>query len=240
MRIVVWNCAMSLHTKWEHLFALRPDIAVIAECAEPTILWSKLNCEPTCDVQWVGDNPNKGLGVFAFPGFSLERDDSYNSRFKQFLPVNVSGQTNCSLLAVRAFNGRTKDTPRSYSAETLSAIDYYQHFLSTWQSAIAGDFNNSVVWDHQSKISNFSAIALRLKQLGLTSAYHDFMGVSFGSELDQTLFFRKSALEYHIDYCFIPQGWTAHDVVIGKREQWIGISDHAPLFVDCSENYEAV
>ena len=97
MRIVVWNCAMSLHTKWERLLGLRPDIAIIAECAEPSILWSKLKCKPACDVQWVGDNPNKGLGIFAFPGFSLERDDRYNSRFKQFLPVNVSGQTNCSL-----------------------------------------------------------------------------------------------------------------------------------------------
>ena len=131
MRIVVWNCAMSLHTKWEHLLPLRPDIAVIPECAEPRILWSKLKCEPVCDVRWVGDNPNKGLGVFAFSGFSLERDGSYNSRFKQFLPVNISGQINCSLLAVWAFNGRTKDAPRSYSAETLSAIDDCQPFLST-------------------------------------------------------------------------------------------------------------
>jgi hypothetical protein len=106
------------------MLALRPDIAVIAECAEPSILWSKLKREPACNVQWVGDNPNKGLGVFAFPGFSLKRGDSYNSRFKQFLPVNVLGQTKCSLLAVWAFNGRRKDTPRSYSAETLSAIDY--------------------------------------------------------------------------------------------------------------------
>jgi len=235
MRIIVWNCAMSLHTKWDNLIGLRPDIAVIAECAEPRILWAKLKCEQKCDVQWIGDNPNKGLGVFVFQDYSLERDDSYNSRFKQFLPVNVSGLTNCFLLAVWAFNGRRKDEPRSYSAETLSAIDYYQHFLSSWQSVIAGDFNNSVVWDHQSKISNFSAIASRLKQLGLTSAYHDFMRVPFGSEPDKTLFFRKSSLEYHIDYCFIPQGWTAQDVVVGKREQWIALSDHAPLFVNCSE-----
>jgi exodeoxyribonuclease III len=238
MRIVVWNCAMSLHTKWDRLLSLRPDLAVIAECAEPCTLWSKRKCEAECDVQWVGDNPNKGLAVFAFSGFSLERNNSYNPSFKQFLPVKVSGQTSCSLLAVWAFNGRTKEARRSYSAETISAIDYYQHFLSSRRSVIAGDFNNSVVWDHQSKINNFSAIASRLKRIGLTSAYHDFNGVSFGSEPDQTLFFRKSALEYHIDYCFIPKGWTAHDVVVGSREQWIGISDHAPLLINCLEHYE--
>ena len=239
MRIVIWNCAMSLHTKWDFLVNLRPDLAVIAECAEPSILWSKLKYEPVCDVQWVGDNRNKGLGVFAFTGFSLERDHCYDSNFKQFLPVNVSGKPSISLLAVWSFNGRRKDAPRcSYSAETISAIDYYKQFLGTCHSVIAGDFNNSVVWDHQSKAYNFSAIASRLNQIGLTSAYHDFKGVSFGAELDQTLFFRKSALEYHIGYCFIPQCWNVNDVVVGRREQWIGISDHAPLLVDCIDNDE--
>jgi exodeoxyribonuclease III len=239
MRIVIWNCAMSLHTKWDRLLNLRPDLAVIAECAKPSILWLKLKYKPVCDVQWVGDNQNKGLGVFAFRGFSLERDNNYDSNFKQFLPVYVTGKSRFSLLAVWSFNGRRKDAPRSsYSAETLSAIDYYKHFLGAHHSVIAGDFNNSVVWDHQSKTYNFSAIASRLKQVGLKSAYHDFKGVSFGVEPDQTLFFRKSALEYHIDYCFIPQFWNAKDVVVGRREQWIGISDHAPLLVDCIDNYE--
>lgn len=129
--------------------------------------------------------------------------------------------------------------PRSsYSAETRSAIDYYQHFLGTCNSVIAGDFHNSVVWDHQSKTNNFSAILSRLKRIGLKSIYHDFKGVSFGSEPDQTLFFRKSALEYHIDYCFVPKGWNANDVVVGRCEHWIGISDHAPLLVDCIDNYK--
>lgn len=241
MRFVIWNCAMSLHTKWDGLLSLRPDIAVIAECAEPSILWSKLKYEPVCEVQWVGDNRNKGLGVFAFPGFSLGRDNSYDTNFKQFLPVNVLGKLSFPLLAVWSFNGRRKDAPRSsYSAETISAIDYYQHFLCNCNSVIAGDFNNSDVWDHQCKTNNFSAISFRVKRIGLKSAYHDFKGVPFGSEPDKTLFFRKSALEYHIDYCFIPQGWNANDVVVGRRDNWIVISDHAPLLVDCIDNYEEV
>jgi hypothetical protein len=234
---VIWNCAMGLHKKWNLLLSLHPDLAIIAECAEPTILWSKLKFEPRCDVQWVGDNPNKGLGVFAFSDFSLERNNCYDSSFKQFLPVNVSGKSMFSLLAVWSFNGRRKDLPKSsYSKETILAINHYQRFLSTCHSVIAGDFNNSVVWDHQNKNHNFSAIVSRIKSIGLTSAYHDFKKVSFGKEPDQTLFFRKSALEYHIDYCFVPQDWIVYDVIVGKREQWIKTSDHAPLSVECIES----
>ena len=55
----------------------------------------------------------------------------------------------------------------------------------------------------------------------------------FGSGPDKTLFFRKGALEYHIDYCFLPRRWNMHDVGVGIREQWIGISDHSPLVVNC-------
>ncbi len=228
---------MSLHTKWERLLSLHPDLAVIVECAEPSILWSKLKYKPSCDVQWVGDNQNKGLGVFAFSGISLERDNNYDSSFKQFLPVNVSGNFRFSLLAVWSFNGRRKDAPRSsYSAETMSAIEYYKHFLGSGHSVIAGDFNNSVVWDYQNKTHNFSAIASRLRLIGLKSAYHDFKEVSFGEEPDQTLFFRKSALEYHIDYCFIPHSWNSKEVLVGMREQWIRSSDHAPLLVECIYN----
>ena len=41
MRIVTWNCAMKLDAKYEQLMSLRPDIAVIPECAEPDILRKK-------------------------------------------------------------------------------------------------------------------------------------------------------------------------------------------------------
>jgi len=66
MRLVAWNCNMALHRKVDALLALRPDIAVISECAEPIRLRTRsahdwLENEPV----WVGDNPSKGLAVIA-------------------------------------------------------------------------------------------------------------------------------------------------------------------------------
>ncbi|MGI9500761.1 MAG: endonuclease/exonuclease/phosphatase family protein, partial [Geminicoccaceae bacterium] len=70
MRLIAWNCSMALHRKVEALLALRPDIAVIAECAEPERLrrlssFDWIESEPV----WVGRHPAKGLAVFAFNGF---------------------------------------------------------------------------------------------------------------------------------------------------------------------------
>jgi hypothetical protein len=132
--------------------------------------------------------------VFAFSGFSLKRDQCYDARFKQFLPVNVSGEANFSLLAIWAFNGRTKPATTSYGAATMAAIDHYLGFLSAKRSVVAGDFNNSTKWDREGKVGNFAAIASRLERLGLASAYHDLTNVPFGAEPDATLFFRKATV----------------------------------------------
>lgn len=42
MRLVVWNCNMALPRKWDALMALRPNIAVISECANPEVLAEKV------------------------------------------------------------------------------------------------------------------------------------------------------------------------------------------------------
>jgi endonuclease/exonuclease/phosphatase family metal-dependent hydrolase len=45
---------------------------------------------------------------------------------------------------------------------------------------------------------------------------------------------KKQNRPYHVDYCFVPQSWTAHikSVDVGTYEGWINYSDHCPLVVD--------
>jgi exodeoxyribonuclease III len=75
MRIVIWNCNMALHTKYEHLLALAPDIAVIPECANINVMREKApNFLPASSI-WIGDSRQKGLGVFTFGTYRAEQSN---------------------------------------------------------------------------------------------------------------------------------------------------------------------
>jgi exodeoxyribonuclease III len=52
---------MPLHRKFDAMLRLRPDIAVICECAQPKQLQAlAASLDLGADTVWIGDNPNKG------------------------------------------------------------------------------------------------------------------------------------------------------------------------------------
>jgi hypothetical protein len=85
MRIVVWNCAMALHAKWDRLMSLRPDVAIVPECAGPAVLCKRRGAAEPCSFEWDGHNQNKGLGVFAFGEYTLARDARFDGGHQIFL-----------------------------------------------------------------------------------------------------------------------------------------------------------
>ena len=69
MRLVAWNCNMALHRKLAALLTLRPDVAVLSECASPERLAERLGAGALgCEPVWIGANRDKGLAVLAFNG----------------------------------------------------------------------------------------------------------------------------------------------------------------------------
>ena len=234
MRIVVWNCAMALHAKCEHLMALRPDVAVVPECAQPEILMKKIPDFAFDDCEWGGIQKDKGLGVFSFNGHALRRHESWDAQYHIFIPVEVRGATRFNLLAVWAFQKRTPQTVAPNPATTREAVDHYADFIRD-RGVIAGDFNASVFWDHTKRYASFAELNERLSQLGLASAYHEHRHVPFGQEPEQTHFWQHKANQlFHIDYAYVPKTWLANvrEVSIGSVADWIKRSDHAPLVVD--------
>jgi len=234
MRILVWNLNMAAHKKITLLQRLAPDLAILPECASPEVIVAKCPAFTFTDAQWVGQSRHKGLGVFSFGDVRLTRARVYDSRYEVFLPLTVTGPRRFNLLAVWALNFHAP------SERTMpDALHCYRSFLTRRDTLVAGDFNNSVLWDRPGKRTNFAGIARTLSALGLASAYHTVTGEPFGHERQATLWFLKRPHQtYHIDYCFVPTTWVFRSlsVMVGYHEEWLRHSDHAPLLVSVSDD----
>jgi exodeoxyribonuclease III len=240
MRLVTWNCSMALHRKFGAMLSLNPDIAVVSECAAPKRLRElAASLGLPADAVWVGDNPNKGLAVFAFNGYSVRLADPFHPNLRHIAPVRVSGPVACNLLAVWAQNASGGVNRKHQLGPLRRALTKYREFLAERPSIVAGDFNNNVYWHRPGwRINHGNAVAI-LEQLGLASAYHMVRGERQGEETVPTLYWRdrkKHGPTYHIDYVFVPAQWIGHvrEFVVGTFEDWCGagLSDHVPIVVD--------
>jgi exodeoxyribonuclease-3 len=170
MRLVFWNCNMAFHRKVDALMRLKPDIAVISECADPDTLVKRGAPEfddDTCT--WIGTNRHKGLGVFSFNGFRVRRHERFHPTLKYILPVNVSGRAAFNLLGVWAQNASAGITRKKQLGPLRLALSRYLDFLTSGPSIVGGDFNNNAIWDRPGwRINHMTKVRL-LSQLGLTT-----------------------------------------------------------------------
>ena len=96
-----------------------------------------------------------------------------------------------------------------------------------------GDFNNSVIWDKPNNLNNFQNINSKLEDLGFNSAYHSNTNDGFGSEETPTFFHTKQeSKKYHIDYLYL-KSLESNLVELGDYDDWIKLSDHVPIMVEC-------
>ena len=239
MRIVAWNCAKAFHKKIDRLLALRPDVAVVSECASPDVLARKCRLpEFSADPIWHGDGPNYGVGVFFFNGAAGRRHYRFDRDLYLLHPVEVTKPRRFNLLAVWAFPyGLRKAEPGPLNDGT----EFYRRFLTEKDAVLAGDFNHNVNWDADGWASNFGLTVAHVDSLGLVSAYHEKSREEHGKESCPTFYFRRKLNDpFHIDYIFVPRAWTerAFDLHVGHYDDWVAagtgmngksLSDHVPL-----------
>jgi len=239
MRLVAWNCAMALHRKFEALLALKPDIAVISECAEPARLEARGLDHGAGQPLWIGDNPNKGLAIFAFNGYRLRIADDYQATLRWIAPVHVEGPQSFNLLAVWAQNLSGGVSRKKQSGPLRRSLSCYRDLLSDGPAFVAGDLNNNVIWDRPGWRINHAVAVDKLAALGLVSAYHERRGEPQGGETVPTIYWRdrtKDGPTYHLDYIFMPHDRLdrVRGVHVGSFEDWCGarLSDHVPVVLD--------
>jgi exodeoxyribonuclease-3 len=238
VRIVTWNCNRAFHKKYEHILVLKPDIAVIQECADVHILRRAAPQFAPTSAIWIGDNDQKGLGVFTFGPFRAELSTIYRDNCPYIIPVLIDGPIRFNVLAVWACHNKQKSFEARLGPLRRS-LDLYRNFIEGCATVVTGDFNDNVQWDKPRRLNNHGTNVGELQTLGLVSAYHHYRNEEQGAELLPTIYWRDRKIDgprYHIDYCFIPADWTKtiSSLTVGRFEDWVanGLSDHVPMVAD--------
>lgn len=247
MKILTWNCNGALRNKFEFLDAFGADVLIVQECEDPSkydgeyVKWAG-------NYLWVGDNKNKGLGVFVknghdlsampwsgtytIPGISkLHSSASWTTDdLKIFLPVSIN--QNLTILAVWT-KGSDRDV-FGYIGQLWKYLQIHRIDLSGPSTLVLGDLNSNVIWDKPDRWWSHSGVVKELNEIGLQSIYHYQTGERQGSEKSPTFYLhRNKSKPYHIDYVFASSDLIdTCDLKIGNFEEWITSSDHMPLVVE--------
>lgn len=222
---------MAFREKKDLLLEYDPDILIIQECENPE---TKGEWDEFSDWRWIGDNDNKGLGVFCRNGLKVDSTPPQDNESRYALPVHISG--GLDILGIWAMND--EENPRQrYIGQVYTALQDYREFLNS-NSVIAGDFNWNIIWDESPDTplrGDFLETVDKLSEIGLVSSYHRLTGSRYGSENSPTFFMhKKQNRDYHTDYLFLPERLSYHvnNLEVGSFQNWIDASDHMPIIVD--------
>jgi exonuclease III len=233
MRIVSWNCGGALGNKFQSLTALNADICVVQECEDPARTNNVPFREWATNYLWVGDNKNRGLGVFARPGVAIEPAPLDPGQLQSFLPCLLKQ----SILLVGVWTRRSTSYDYRYIGQLWQYIQLHRASLAQATLIVIGDLNSNVIWDSRHAVVSHSKVVSALQELGLESTYHAVLGVPQGKEQDPTFYLqRKLSKPYHIDYAFVPRDWIGSCTIqVGKAPEWIKLSDHMPVTVEIGD-----
>ena len=110
-------------------------------------------------------------------------------------------------------------------------INFYRDWFGeeNERCIVAGDFNNSIIWDKKDNENNFNNINDHFMNLGFASNYHSLKKEIFGKESSATFYHTKNeSKKYHIDYIY-SKNLNPNKLQVGLYSDWIEYSDHTPL-----------
>ena len=202
---------------------------------------------------WTGDLPDRGLGIFAKDGITLEKIKT-KGNFKHFLALRVEDSFN--LLGVWAMD---EDKKLGLSPYVEMIHDFFDANKDLFDENLimCGDFNSSAVFnerhtykyahkDKYGKSKHHDNLNCKLNCKGLYSVYHKLTGEKSGEETQFTFFqARHLNKPFHLDYVYA-NGKLIDKTVLrefGKSydkdllycfrildfRKWIELSDHLPL-----------
>jgi exonuclease III len=241
MRILTWNCNGKFREKYKLLDEVDADVVVIQECENPQLVTSKIYQDWAKNYLWTGDNKNKGVGIFAKEGISLQKLDwdisvdygaSKTGQLKYFIPCSIDNRI--TLIGAWCYG---TDLP------TFGYIGQFWLFLQKHkskmtQTIIAGDFNSNEKWDREDRWWNHSDVVRELDEIDIESVYHFHTRHQQGKEKHWTYFQHRHCDNpkkcFHIDYIFMNKDFLKDlkTFEIGESKKWIKSSDHMPMWCE--------
>jgi exodeoxyribonuclease-3 len=232
MKLVTWNCSGGLLKKHEQLLTLGADIAVIQECSQ-TSIEQIAQSEREYSFWFIG-NPQKGLAVLAKAPWAIRGSQTLSPKWSGKLTL----QGPASIVPIELFPVWAhvdKQSTVEYIEQVHLLLDIIEQRSVSPFTIIAGDLNSNTKWDRDYGIKSHTAAVERLLELGLESAYHKTFACAQGTEQHPTFWLTKNKNRpYHTDYVFLSGSLLSKckKVEVGGCDQWLSLSDHAPVFVE--------
>ena len=221
MKILTYNINKSTQEKIEKVLAFDADLLILPEVACP----SKVTLPENYRMEWMGDFPNKGLGVIWKPKLKVEVPSWFNPALQYFLPLLVGGQ-----LIIAAWPTTTEQNkPMKYPQIALSAIQEYAPYIKALPTIITGDMNCYKGQSGETKRYSIQTIFDALAEMGLSSAYHQWKGEALGEETVPTYYHQfKETQPFFIDYTFSNIPLKSYH--LGEWDK--DLSDHVPQIIE--------
>ncbi|WP_417556907.1 endonuclease/exonuclease/phosphatase family protein [Mesoflavibacter zeaxanthinifaciens] len=234
LKIITWNCNGAFRKKFSLLNEYNADVIVIQECENPLLSKNQEYINWAKNYFWIGDNKNKGVGVFAKENIKLDKldwSDVYSEhRIKYFLPLRINDKFN--IIAVWAHKNNSPTF--GYIGQLWKYLQINKEKLDN-KSIVVGDLNSNKIWDKWDRWWNHSDVIKELKEADIYSTYHSYFNELQGEESQPTFFLqRKLTKPYHIDFLFAGSYLNnkLKEVTLGKPEIWLKSSDHIPILVE--------
>ena len=231
MKFLSWNCNCKFREKFHLLDEYKPDVMIVQECEDPERSFDKEYKSWAKNYIWIGDNKNKGLGVFANKNINLKKLPIPSSNYKLFLPILINNKH--TLIGVWTKASTTKKN--GYINQLYNFLAENKNILDFSKIIIAGDWNSNAQWDSKRPTGNHSNVVSLLNKKNVHSAYHYLNEVDHGSELEPTFYhYRDKTKAFHIDYIFLNKNWLEkpYSFSIFNSDPWLKYSDHVPIVFD--------
>ena len=196
------------------------DLYIIQECEDPARCNNAAYKDFAQNYLWIGENKNKGLGVFARSGKKLEKVELDSHYLRYMLPFKFEGKMFFGIWAYMR-----------YVEDLVVYFSIYRDYLKE-KSVVIGDFNSNVIWNKEHGNRTQTVLNQEFENEGLKSIYHELNHGQQGEETQATFYmYRHNDRPFYIDYCYCDPA-EIKKFEIGKFDDWAGLSDHMPLEVE--------